>query len=224
MLELFQSFKKENQIDLERTHKGRIMLMKHYSRLGLLLGILFFVTGIQPLWADTTGYFEIQNGSGGGFRYSGIHKIGESSFTYSLLSGRLNVDLNTVGLISLTNITGTLTASQGTIEITGGELSEQSNGFASGFLDYTLTGALTESGTFNFLDKQECCSNAINDGPNHLTLNGFTLWGGNIPNQSQTALGIDLVGGNYTTTPEPSTMLLLGTGLLALPFMRKKKR
>ena len=199
-------------------------MIKRYAQIGFLLGILFFVTGIQPLWADTTGYFEIQNGSGGGFGYSGIHEIGSSGFIYSSLSGKLFVDLNTVGLISLTNINGTLTALEGTIEITGGELHEQPNGFASGFLDYTLTGTLNESGTFNFLARQECCINAIYGGPNHLTSDGFILWGGNTPNHGQNALGIDLVGGNYTTTPEPSTMFLLGSGLLALPFMRKKKR
>ena len=47
-------------------------MMKRYSRLGFLLGILFFVTGIQPIWADTTPIsIEIGQGSGGGYSYSG---------------------------------------------------------------------------------------------------------------------------------------------------------
>lgn len=197
--------------------------MKHYSRLGFLLSIVFFVTGVQPIFAGTDGYVEIQNGSGGGFGYSGIHEMGSSGFIYSNLMGQLDVDLNTVGLLSLTNITGTLTALQGTIEITGGELSRNANGWAEGFLDYTLTGLLNESGTFNFLARQECCINAIYDGPNHMSLDGFVLWGGNSPNHGQSALGIDLVGGQYIANPEPSTILLFGTGLLALPFLRRKK-
>lgn len=200
-------------------------MIKRYSRLSLLLGILFFVAGVQPLWADSTGYIEIQNGKSEGFRYSGIHKTGSSSFIYSPLEGKLNVDLemNAGGLISLTNINGTLNASQGQIKITGGKLSQQENGWASGFLHYTLTGYLNESGTFEFMDQQECCNMAINDGPNHLTLDGFTLWGGNTYRHGTTDLGIDLVGGQYIANPEPSTILLLGTGLLALPWLRRKK-
>ena len=48
--------------------------MNHIGRFGLLLGIVFFASGIQPLWADTTNIdINIGYGSGGGYSYSGIH-------------------------------------------------------------------------------------------------------------------------------------------------------
>jgi hypothetical protein len=219
--------------------------MNHIGRFGLLLGIMFFITGIQPLWADTTPIsIEIGQGSGGGYSYSGIHEAtscGSNNLCmggaklYWAFSGTLSAVLDT-DVISLTSITGTLTAPQGKLQITGGQLSDPAaGGFASGFLDYTfLTGTLKdEAGTFYFVDSQQmCCSGAINGGPNNLTASGFTLWGNNwdiTNNQTRdsikgTPLGIDLVGGQYTTTPEPSTMMLLGSGLLALPFLRKKKQ
>lgn len=219
--------------------------MKHFARLGLLLGMMFFVTGIQPLWADTTNIsIEIGTGSSGGFSYSGIHaatgcsKDGLymcGSKRYWGLSGTLIADLNTDGPISLANITGTLNAPQGMMTINGGQLSDPGGGgFASGTLNYTfLTGSLKdETGTFYFVGSQQmCCSGAINGGPNNLTASGFTLWGNNwdvTASQTRgdvfgTPLGIDLVGGQYIANPEPSTILLFGTGLLALPFLRRKK-
>ena len=197
--------------------------MKHFFHISFLLAVLFFMTGIQPLLAFTH-HVNIQNGSSGGFGFSGIHKLGSSNFIYSLLEGRLDFDLSQTGdLLSLANINGTLIASQGKVEITGGELSQlqQPNKFASGFLDYELfdsNGGSKEAGSFTFLAKSECCSSALLDGPNHLTSEGFILWGGDGEN-----LGIDLVGGRIIANPEPSTILLFGTGLLALPFLRRKK-
>jgi len=218
--------------------------MKNFARLGLLLGMMFFVTGIQPLWADTTNItIDIGTGSGGGFSYSGIHAATNcgsnnlcmgGSKLYWPFSGTLNAILDT-DVISLAGISGTLTSPQGNMEITGGNLSDPvAGGFASGTINYTfLTGSLKdETGTFYFVGSQQmCCSGAINGGPNNLTDSGFTLWGNNwdiTTNQTRddvngTPLGIDLVGGQYIANPEPSTILLFGTGLLALPFLRRKK-
>lgn len=219
-------------------------MMKRFSQISFILGILVFVTGIQPIWADTTSIsIKIGEGSGGGYSYSGIHAAtGCSKYgmymcgdkLYWPLTGTLNADLNTNGTTSLTNITGTLNAPQGTMIISYGELSNAS-GKAAGFLNYELTEKLTETGTFYFVGKQLCCNGAPYGGPNNLKASGFTLWGNNWDvtagqtrrtalDNNRTPLGIDIVGENYTTTPEPSTMMLLGSGLLALPFLRKKKR
>lgn len=222
--------------------------MKDYLRLGLLLSTLFFITGIEPLFADTTHIsIEIQQapnggfGSVGGYGFSGIHaatSCGSNNLCmggdrlYWPFSGTLYGELNTDGPISLSNISGTLTAPEGEMIISEGQLSDPGSGaYASGILPYTLTGDLNESGTFYFVSNLLCCSGAPNGGPNNLTETGFTLWGNNWDitagqtwqSVNGTPLGIDLVGGQYTTTPEPSTMILLGSGLLALPFLRKKR-
>jgi hypothetical protein len=49
-------------------------MMKRFSQISFILGILVFVTGVQPIWADTTSIsIKIGEGSGGGYSYSGIH-------------------------------------------------------------------------------------------------------------------------------------------------------
>jgi hypothetical protein len=218
--------------------------MNHIGRFGLLLGIVFFASGIQPLWADTTNIdINIGYGSGGGYSYSGIHaatRCGSNNLCmggaklYWPLTGTLNADLNTDGPISLANITGTLTATGGdSMFISSGKLYNNASGKATGYLKYALMGTYTGTGTFYFVGDQMCCNGAPNGGPNNLTASGFTLWGNNwdvtmgeTKSSVPYGLGIDLVGGQYkyTPTPEPSTMMLLGSGLLALPFLRKKKR
>ncbi len=220
--------------------------MKHYSRLGFLLGTLFFIIGVQPLWA---GPMEIsiaieQGKAVDGYSYSGIHAGDRCSDNnlcmggdklYWPFSGDLIADFDDVAL-SLTNIHGTLTTSgNGSMEITRGSLTTNNGADkASGSFDYILTGDLNERGTFYFVSEQLCCDGAPYGGPNSLSTSGFTLWGNNwdvlngetrqtVIDTERTALGIDLVGGQYIANPEPSTILLFGTGLLALPFLRRKK-
>ncbi|MGB0910714.1 MAG: PEP-CTERM sorting domain-containing protein [Nitrospirales bacterium] len=207
-----------------------------------------------PSWAISVNTdIEILNrGPGSGFNYSLIHSANCSSalcmsgsYLYGKdLSGTLNGDLDLTTAPTLSNIRGVLTAPQGGIEFTGGFLhAVDDGGLTSGQLDYTfLSGKLKgESGTFFFLARQLCCSSAPYGGPNHLTPNGFTLWGNNwditadgglnsreaVLNAGLTPLGIDLVGGNYSTpttaTPEPTSMLLLGSGMAGLLYWRKKK-
>ena len=62
--------------------------------------------------------------------------------------------------------------------ISDGALSN-AGGNASGFLNYELTGSLTQTGTFYFVGAQMCCGGAPYGGPNNLTASGFTLWGNN---------------------------------------------
>jgi len=211
-------------------------MMKRFSQISFILGILVFVTGVQPVLADTTNYtIDILNGSGGGFSYSSIHAgtgcpsgtLRMCGPTYGSLTGQLIADKD--------NTTHALSNLHGMLDLNGVPTLHLTNGVldnTGGSFDYSLIGGTLdgESGTFYFSGGTVCCSTAPNDGPNNFNANGFTLWGNNWiygqtgPSNGGTALGIDLVGGNYTTTPEPSTMMLLGSGLLALPFLRKKKR
>ncbi len=207
-----------------------------------------------PSWAVSVNTdIEILNrGPGSGFNYSLIHSANCSSalcmsgsYVYGKeLIGTLNGDLDLSAAPTLSNIKGILTAPLGKIEFTGGFLNAVSDaGLTSGQLHYNfLSGDLRgQSGTFYFLARPLCCSSAPYGGPNHLTPEGFTLWGNNwditaksglnsrqaVINAGFKPLGIDLVGGNYSTpttaTPEPTSMLLLGSGMAGLLYWRKKK-
>ena len=153
---------------------------------------------------------------------------------YWPLTGTLSADRDNA-TFDLTNIMGTLTAGavgskMGSMEITGGSLTN-SGGNASGSFTYILEGNLDEKVTFYFVGEQMCCNDAPNGGPNNLSATGFTLWGNNWNvnigetknDVDVTPLGIDLVGGQYTPTPEPSTMLLFGSGLAGLAAWRYRK-
>ncbi len=207
--------------------------MKRFSQISCLLAVLFFVTGVQPLLATTTNYLiEIQNGSGNGFGFSSIHDASGSNpmtgtIRYGSLTGSLIADKDDT-THALSNMYGTLTAGTGgKVQISKGYLNDMGGGF-----DYLLTGGLLDGqmGAFYFDGGTVCCDGpgAINGGPNNFNANGFSLWGknwvtGSVPMNGGARIGIDLVGGNYVVNPEPSTILLMGTGLLALPFLRRKK-
>ena len=205
--------------------------MKRFSQISFLLSVLFFVTGVQPLLATTTNYkIEVLNGSGNGFNFSSIHEATGCSLMcgpirYGSLMGSLIADKDDT-THALSNMFGTLTASNGgTLKISNGYL----NGTGGGF-DYLLAGGPLDgkSGMFSFSGGTVCCNGGPNGGPNNFNENGFSLWGANVINAENglfgdTRIGIDLVGGNYVVNPEPSTILLMGTGLLALPFLRRKK-
>lgn len=180
------------------------------------------IENILPNFINGFGYSVIHSADGGGppFYTSG-------SFLYNPLNGTLAGDLDTTSGFSLTSIMGSLTATQGTINITGGNISDSgAGGYASGTLDYSINGgsAHGDSGQFYF------AAQAFGSGgPNNLSDLQFHLWGQNwIYIDSQTIppthrLGIDLVG-TIKPIPEPSTLLLLGTGLTSLFVARRFRR
>ena len=102
--------------------------------------------------------------------------------------------------------------------------------YAGGFLNYTLTNGIAggTSGTFYFFAQA-----FGGGGPNNLNANEFYLWGNNWNKNvisradfvaaGNTALGIDLKG-TMQPVPEPSTMLLLGTGLVGIVARRLRQR
>ena len=214
-----------------------------------ILSMMVSVSWAVPVNTD----IEILNrGPGSGFNYSLIHSAncsGSLCMSGSTLygkpfSGTLNGELELLGPLTLNNISGTLSASQGNVEFTGGFLNAPNGGgLTSGQLHYNfLSGSLQgESGTFYFLASQHCCSSAPFGGPNNLTPDGFTLWGNNwditansglnsrqaVINAGLTPLGIDLVGrhrpGSTTSVPEPASVLLFGSGLAGLLYWRKKE-
>ena len=200
----------------------------------------FVLLGATQSWAVPVS-IDIQNGSGGGFGYSVVHSASghtgggfyaSGTSLYRPLNGTLTGDLSTTGGFSLTNIKGKLVAPQGTLKFFGGSISDPGTGaseYASGTLNYTLTGGSADgnSGTFYFFAR------GFNGGPNNLNGSQFFLWGNNwnkdvmsranFVSNGNTALGMDLKG-TMQPVPEPSTMLLLGTGFLAIVGRRLRHR
>jgi hypothetical protein len=131
----------------------------------------------------------------------------------------------------LSNIGGTLSSTfvanntPETITITAGSLTSDTmnNKIASGFLNYTLTGALNATGRFDFqpvkyltgLQPTELQPNRWS--PNYLSTSSLYLWGdhwvvnGNNRPTDGSALGLDL-SGTITAVPLPAAVWLFGSG------------
>jgi len=194
-------------------------------------------------WAGQVKITIEPSGNMGGFGYSLIHtatnEMGSSgyytggTYLYDNISGILLGDLSgTPGNLSLLNIMGILTmdivgmpGSEATLEITNGSfLDEQSSGLVDGELNYILTdGFGPVSGTFYF----DAIDFMGDPGPNRLFEDSFVLWANNWVNEPGVdrptgALGIDLKA-NIEAVPEPTTLLLMGTGLAGLVAWRYRK-
>ena len=194
-------------------------------------------------WAGPVKITIEPSGNLGGFGYSLIHaatnQMGSSGYytggshKYDNISGYLlGVLAGTPGSLNLSGITGVLTANivgapgSAIFTITGGLLAQQGDVFVDGFLDFTLSaGPDPGSGRFYF-DAINFMKNGT--GPNRLTETTLVLWGnnwdyeGNELRPGSGALGIDLKG-SIQPVPEPSTMILLGSGLVGLVGWRYRK-
>ena len=97
-------------------------------------------------------------------------------------------------------------------------------------LNYTLerNNGVHHSGTFHFALVD--FNGGASPGPNTLTDESLVLWGNNWINglgtKSTTShpLGIDLYATTAMHAPEPSTLLLLGTGLAAVAVRRYRRK
>ncbi len=109
--------------------------------------------------------------------------------------------------------------SEATFNITSGSFAQQPNGFVDGELNYILTGGPSAgSGTFYF-DAINFMNNST--GPNRFSETSLVVWAnnwnkeGNESRPSYGALGVDLKG-SIRAVPEPTTLLLIGTGFAGL--------
>lgn len=187
-------------------------------------------------------YSEIHNASTALGIFNGNTYYEGGTTLLSPINGTLSGDLETVGTtITLSNILGTLSStylannSEESITITGGSLSSDTtnNKIASGFLNYTLSGALSATGRFDFQSVKYLTNLPAGTwSPNYLSTSSLYLWGDNwVVNGDNrptdgSALGLDL-GGNITTLPAPvplpAAVLLFGSGLLGLAGAMRKK-
>lgn len=187
-------------------------------------------------------YSEIHNASTALGTFNGNTYYEGGTTLLSPINGTLTGNLDTVGTtITLSNILGTLSStylannSAEIITITGGSLSsDTTNGrIASGFLNYTLSGALSATGRFDFQPVKYLTNLPAGTwSPNYLSTSSLYLWGDNwVVNGDNrptdgSALGLDL-GGNITTLPAPvplpAAALLFGSGLVGLLAARGRR-
>ena len=177
--------------------------------------MLTFLT-VAPLWATPVN-IDILEGSKNGFDYSLIHDRWDRP--YDPLLGTLTGTLEKGRGIRLSNIMGTLTAPQGILTITGGSLFDRGRrGNARGYLDYFLTDGKYDDREGRFYFRAENWGYGYR-GPNNLSMKRLVLWGEDRKN----GLGIDLYG-KIHPTPEPASILLMGSGLAGVAMWQLRKR
>lgn len=172
-----------------------------------------------PSWAVPVKLV-VQNGGFPGFNATFLHEnyvAGGPAFTgFKPLNGVLMADLDTSSGIKLSNIMGVMTGPNGTVTITNGMIDTNPGPNPSGFFDYQITdpgnalAGLTLNGTLTFLNTESA---------NILNMSFLQLWGGDIVNKDK---GMDFRA-NLQPVPEPSTMILFGSGLIGLVGWRWRK-
>jgi len=172
-----------------------------------------------PSWAVPV-HLVVQNGGFPGFNATFLHNnylAGGSAFTgFKPLNGILTADLDTSLGFKLSNIMGVMTGPNGTVTITNGMIDTNPGPNPSGFFDYQITdpgnalAGLALNGTLTFLKSQNA---------NKLNGSFLQLWGGDLQHYDK---GMDFRA-NLQPVPEPSTMILLGSGLVGLVGWRYRK-
>lgn len=192
------------------------MNFRTFIRMGVL-ACAVTVLCAAPSWAVPV-QLVVQNGGFPGFNATFLHEnhtAGGPAFTgFKPLNGVLTADLDTSVGIKLSNIMGVMTGPNGTVEITDGMIDTNPGPNPSGYFDYQITdpgnalAGLALSGTLTFLASENA---------NILNMSFLQLWGGDITNEDK---GMDF---RANIVPEPSTMILLGSGLIGLVGWRYRK-
>ncbi|MDT7043910.1 PEP-CTERM sorting domain-containing protein [Candidatus Nitronereus thalassa] len=185
-----------------------------------LFACIMTVVAAAPSWAAPVN-ITVQSGNFPGFIATFVHNNSTAggSPIYNPLVGTLMGDLDYwSGGWRLSNIMGVMTDNRGsylgsTVTISNGWLHDGGSEYAHGYFDYTISGGPKDgyTGTFNFLNTQSA---------NFLTETTVQLWGGDVSN----SIGMDFRANiSPKPVPEPSTMILFGSGLVGLVGWRYRK-